>query len=148
MKDEEISFSVSEKIKSSFPIDLKEIKLFLLKIIDNYGINYRFINYYFTDDKEIKSYNITHLNHHYSTDIITFPHQYEPLEVDIIISLETVDANSKDYDSGFINELYRVIAHGILHCLGYNDSNENERKEMRLQEEICLSLHNVSRETN
>jgi rRNA maturation RNase YbeY len=57
-----------------------------------------------------------------------------------MISIDTVKSNAKEYEVPFIEELYRVIAHGVLHLLGYKDSTENEKSEMRVAENNALIL--------
>lgn len=105
------------------------------------------LNYIFTSDPVILDINIQSLGHNYYTDIITFDFSEDyavisnkALSGDIYISIDTVKANAIDYGEGFDRELHRVIAHGLLHILGYDDTNDNLLKEMRHQEELALDL--------
>ncbi|MFU8844534.1 MAG: rRNA maturation RNase YbeY, partial [Bacteroidales bacterium] len=59
---------------------------------------------------------------------------------DIFISVERVQENSIQFQSGFNNELCRVMIHGILHLCGYKDSMKSEKTVMRLKEDYYLSL--------
>jgi rRNA maturation RNase YbeY len=62
------------------------------------------------------------------------------IEGDIFISIERVRENAASFGVPFESELRRVMAHGLLHLLGYNDYNDEEEAEMRQEEDFCLSL--------
>ena len=101
------------------------------------------INYIFCSDKFLHRINKEYLKHDTYTDIITFDQSEEPekIEGDIYISVERVEENSALYHVPFQNELNRVMAHGILHLLGFNDKTKNEKEKMRrLEEEMLDSL--------
>jgi len=99
------------------------------------------INFYFTDDTEILEINKKYLAHNYYTDIITFNYCTEnSISGDIVISVDTVKTNAKDYNVTFENELHRVIVHGILHLLGFDDSTEEQKKEIREKENWALKI--------
>ncbi len=100
------------------------------------------IHYLLTTDEDLLDFNRTHLNHDTYTDIITFPSS-ENLEIisgDIIISLDRVDDNAKKFAQNFEQELSRVLVHGVLHLIGYEDHSKAEKKEMRSKEDYYLSL--------
>ena len=97
------------------------------------------ISYLFCDDEKILEVNQQYLNHDFYTDIITFDYSEENMiSGDIIISLQTVESNSQMYNTTFLEELHRVIIHGILHLSGLNDSTEEEEKVMRDAENSAL----------
>ena len=99
------------------------------------------ISYLFCDDEKILEVNQQYLNHDFYTDIITFDYSEEnTISGDIIISLQTVESNSQMYNTRFIEELHRVIIHGILHLSGLNDSTEEEEKVMRDAESNALKI--------
>ena len=99
------------------------------------------ISYLFCDDEKILEVNQQYLNHDFYTDIITFDYSEENMiSGDIIISLQTVESNSQMYNTGFLEELHRVIIHGILHLSGLNDSTEEEEKVMRDAENSALKI--------
>ena len=88
------------------------------------------------------------LGHDYYTDIITFDtSEYDPFHIskgkisaDIIISLDTVLANSQEYGSTFTEELYRVMSHGLFHLIGYDDHTPEDIAVMRSKEDYYLSV--------
>ena len=94
----------------------------------------------FCSDKYLLNINVNYLNHNYYTDIITFNYvEGETISGDLFISIDRIKENSKEFNTTFIKELYRVIFHGILHLIGFNDKTEEEQKIMRGKEDLYLS---------
>ncbi len=112
------------------------------KIFSKNNAHYKVINYIFCDDEYLLDVNRQYLNHDYYTDIISFPYAEhpQPVEGDIFISIERVKENSEENQTPFENELKRVMAHGILHFLGYKDKSEEEQHIMRAKEEEMITL--------
>lgn len=100
------------------------------------------IQYVFSDDHYLRNINKTFLSHDYFTDIITFQTSDNDNVVsgEIYISLDRVDENAKTHSVSLINELSRVMVHGILHLIGYNDLSESEKMVMRSKEDYYLHL--------
>lgn len=100
------------------------------------------LNYIFCSDKYLHEININYLEHDTYTDIITFDNSDEEgvIAGDIFISIDRVKENAENLATGFENELHRVIAHGLLHLLGYDDKSEELRAEMRKTEDEALLL--------
>lgn len=98
------------------------------------------LNFLIVDDKRMIHFNKTYLNHNYPTDIITFnTSENKKISGDIIISLERVEENAKEYKVELEEELWRVMAHGLLHLLGYNDKRKEEKEKMRKKENYYLN---------
>lgn len=99
------------------------------------------ISYIFCSDNYLHKINLEHLNHDTYTDIITFNYcEDNTLNSDIFISIDRVKDNAKTYKVDFINELHRVIIHGVLHLIGYNDKSDDEQEIMTSKEDFYLSL--------
>lgn len=100
------------------------------------------INYIFTSDKYLLEINKHYLNHDTLTDIITFDQSSKKnlIEADIYISIERVKENSETLNIAFIDELHRVMIHGVLHLLGLKDKTDADKKEMRKKENHYLAL--------
>ena len=80
------------------------------------------------------------LKHNYYTDIITFNYcEKDTVSGDLYISADRVKENAGNFASTFMEELYRVIFHGVLHLIGYNDKTKEEQVEMRQKENFYLS---------
>ena len=88
------------------------------------------------------SINEKYLKHNTLTDIITFNQSTDQnlIEADIFISIERIRENSKKLNIPFKEELHRVMIHGVLHLLGFNDKIDPEKKEMRKKENHYLAL--------
>ena len=100
------------------------------------------LNYVFCSDEHLLNINQQYLNHDYYTDIITFDHSEEEgkIEGDIFISIDRVADNATALELPFEEELQRVLAHGLLHLLGFGDKSDSEKKVMREKEDACISL--------
>lgn len=100
------------------------------------------LNFIFCSDKYLLNINTSYLNHNTFTDIITFDLSEDNQSVsgDIFISIERVKENAKTFKITFQKELHRVLIHGILHLLGYEDKTPAQENEMRSKEDYYLSL--------
>ena len=105
------------------------------------------LNYIFCSDEYLKQINTEYLGHKTYTDIVTF--NFNPskgkIEGEIYISVDRVRDNSKTFKSDFQTEMHRVIIHGVLHLIGFNDKNKREKTLMREKEDTYLSLLNLSK---
>ena len=82
-----------------------------------------------------------YLQHDYFTDIITFDYcEKNILSGDLFISIDSVRENAVYYGTDFNEELNRVMVHGILHLIGYDDHSEEEISQMRAKENYYLEL--------
>ena len=135
--NEDIKFNLTQK---------KLLKSWIKQVIANENKICDSINFIFTSDKFLLEINKKLLSHNYFTDIVTFNYCTDNLiSGDIYISLETVKNNSISFNVSMIEELYRVMVHGVLHLIGYNDSNELEKSRMREKEDFYLDrLKNLS----
>ena len=101
------------------------------------------INIIFCSDNYILDVNVKYLGHDYFTDIITFDYcEKDILSGDLFISIDTVRDNAEFYKTEFNDELNRVIVHGLLHLIGYDDHTPEEQKIMREKENYYLELRN------
>ena len=98
------------------------------------------IVFVFCNDKYMLEKNIKFLNHDTLTDVITFDYcKGEIISGDIIISIDRVKENATIFNVSFSNELERVMAHGLLHLLGYKDKNKKDALIMRKKENFYIS---------
>ncbi|MFI3321235.1 MAG: rRNA maturation RNase YbeY [Rikenellaceae bacterium] len=117
----------------------RKIASFLKSIIVEAGCKVGDISVVFCSDEQILETNRTYLQHDYFTDIITFDYcEGGVVSGDLIISIDTVKNNSETFNVSFIDELHRVIIHGVLHLLGQGDKSKNDAKEMRRKEDLNL----------
>lgn len=104
------------------------------------------VNLIFCSDDYLLKVNQQYLDHDYYTDIITFDYcEQSAVNGDLFISIDRVRDNAKIENVTFERELFRVVVHGVLHLLGYNDKSSEDKLEMTKMEDKWLS--HVSRET-
>ena len=97
------------------------------------------LNYIFCSDEYLLERNIKYLNHDTLTDIITFDYcEEEIINSDIMISIDRVKENSSIFENSFSDELHRVMIHGVLHLIGYDDKTKKEKQTMRNKEDFYL----------
>ncbi len=128
---------------SSFILKKKSIlRNWISEIIRLNNKKAKAINYIFTSDNQLHTINQSYLNHDSLTDIITFDISIDPqlIETDIYISVDRVRDNATRLNISFNEELHRVMVHGVLHILGYNDKSSIEKREMRKKENHYLAL--------
>ena len=130
---EDLSFELKQK---------KKIRSWLNTIASKYEADIEQLNYIYCSDNYLLEVNKTYLNHDYYTDIITFDQSdgEGPIEADIFISIDRVKDNASTSSSSWMSELHRVMAHGLLHLLGFDDKTDEQKQIMRKTEDDCLSL--------
>lgn len=112
----------------------------LSEVISQEGCEEGEISFVFCDDPYLLALNQEFLNHDTLTDIITFDNSLgKQLHGEIYISTERVRENAEIFAVPFLEELSRVLVHGILHLCGYKDKTEDQEKEMRGKENYYLS---------
>lgn len=97
------------------------------------------LSYVFCSDEYLLQMNKEHLNHDYYTDIITFNYNLDfSLSGDMFISYDRIIDNADTLGVSIFDELCRVMIHGVLHLIGYNDKTDKGQLEMTRLEEECL----------
>lgn len=136
----------SEKIRFKLS-NSKKTASWIKSVIKNEKCVLNSLNYIFCSDEYLKEINAQYLGHNTYTDIVTF--NYNPskgeLEGEIYISVDRVRDNAKTFKSDFQSEMHRVIIHGVLHLIGFNDKSKREKAVMREKEDTYLSLLNLSK---
>lgn len=129
----------------SFSLDnQKSIENWILLSISTEDKSVGEITYIFCSDDYLYQMNLEHLNHDTYTDIITFNYcENSIISGDIFISIDRVKENANTFNTTFQNELHRVIIHGILHLVGFNDKTIEDKALMRSKEDFYLSLLSI-----
>lgn len=123
--------------------DKPELKQFLVSIFENENVQFKSVSYIFCKDDYLLSLNQRFLNHDTLTDILTFTLSGKATLIisEIYISIERVKENALSLNSGYQQELYRVMIHGILHLCGYSDHTPRQKSLMRKREDFYLSQY-------
>ena len=99
--------------------------------------------------EELLRINREFLNHNYHTDIISFDYtKSKIIEADFYLSMWAIKNSAKKESQSTEKETLRVIIHGILHCMGYNDKTSEQVKIMRNKEEEFISLFHVKQNSH
>ena len=121
-----------------------KVSKWLTRAVKKEGFSVGEVVYAFFNDDDLKALNSKHLNHDYFTDVISFnDSKGTVLNGNIAISIDRVRENAERYKTSFNNELLRVMVHGLLHFMGYNDSSEKETQQMRDKEDDNLKTFHV-----
>ena len=114
-----------------------------------YGVTIQQLHYSFVSKERMLKLNQTHLDHDTHTDIITFDYgDCTSISAEIYISSDQCEENAHTFNVSIENEILRLISHGFLHCIGYNDKNEEEKNQMREEENHCIELFHVKHREN
>jgi rRNA maturation RNase YbeY len=113
----------------------------LKKVAGQEGKRIGQISVIFCSDPYLLDINRKYLGHDYYTDIITFDYcEGDLLNGDLFISIDTVRDNAAFYGASFEEELHRVIVHGLLHLIGYDDHSDADTAAMRAAENRALAI--------
>lgn len=130
------------KDTESESIDKERYRRLIEYIINKEGYKKGKISVIITSDIALQKINKEFLGKEYFTDIVVFGNSFKnTVSGEVYISIDRIRENSIKYSGGeFTSELKRVIIHGILHLLGYDDKKEDERENMLNREELYLKI--------
>ena len=137
--------SIDFVYNTDFELSNKEqVSDWVLRVINAKGYKLGNLVYAFFNDEDLKDLNIRFLKHDYYTDVISFDETAnQVVSGNIAISVDRVKENSTQIGVDFEEEMHRVMIHGVLHFIGFNDKTSSEKKEIREQEAIALSMFHV-----
>ena len=126
--------------------DTKPVIQKLIDFASKEGFKIDKLEYNFVDSEKMYSLNKDFLNHDTDTDIITFDYsKSKTIIAEVFVSNEMMIKNASENMQSIENELFRLLSHGLLHCMGYKDNTLEEKAIMRKKEEEFIFA--VSRET-
>ena len=103
------------------------------------------LNIVFIDDNRMLDLNTSYLRHRYPTDVISFSfadNGKKKIEGEVYINIDQAKRQSEEYSVSMSNELQRLVAHGVLHLLGYDDATKRQRAAMTKREDFYLQEMN------
>ncbi|MEZ8003209.1 MAG: rRNA maturation RNase YbeY [Patiriisocius sp.] len=125
--------------------DTKALSHWISEIILHENHELGDLTYVFCDDDFLHKLNLQFLNHDTLTDIISFDNSLgKQIHGEIYISVERVKENAGTYQVAFLEELHRVIIHGVLHFCGYKDKTKKQQETMSCKENEALDLRTFS----
>jgi len=137
--------SIDFVYNTDFELSNKEqVSDWVLRVINSKGYKLGNLVYAFFNDEDLKDLNVRFLRHDYYTDVISFDESSDQVvSGNIAISVDRVKENATQIGVDFEEELHRVMIHGVLHFIGFNDKTSSEKKEIREQEALALSMFHV-----
>ena len=137
--------SIDFVYNTDFELSNKEqVSDWVLRVINSKGYKLGNLVYAFFNDEDLKDLNIRFLKHDYYTDVISFDESSDQVvSGNIAISVDRVKENATQIGVDFEEEMHRVMIHGVLHFIGFNDKTSSEKKEIREQEALALSMFHV-----
>ena len=137
-----------QNLQKKIPINPRSIKEAALGVFSAEAIKKSAdVTICFVNDKKIKEFNVRYLAKNRPTDVIAFDitsaDAPNNIFADIVISTDTATANSRIFKTSPLYEIYMYVVHGILHLLGYDDKNEEQRLRMEKRTKILLNKLNI-----
>ena len=131
-----------EGVKKPKDFKVKSFRAWVKIIEEHYPITIKDLSYIFIDDEQLLEINQKFLQHDTYTDIITFDlsETKDNISGEIYISLDRIKENAVKFNVLVLDELLRVVAHGLLHLIGFNDKTKKQKDIMTEQENICIEL--------
>ena len=126
------------------PIEPQKVRDWISQVAENYGKRVGELYYYFCSDEKLLEINRERLGHDFYTDIVTFPLTdcETVLSSEFCISIDRIQENAVTFGRSYESELHRVIIHGVLHLIGFDDHSEEDEQIMREKEEEVLEMRN------
>ena len=135
-----ISFHIESVSKPR--LKYRIVSIWLKQVVLKYGCITGDLTYIFCSDEYLKDINSKYLGHDYYTDIVTFDYnEGKIVSGDMFISVNRVKENSELFKCDLNEEFLRVMVHGLLHLIGYNDGSDLERGTMRKLENECIFMY-------
>ena len=127
---------------SEHSINKKNLKIYCKDVLNYNGYNSYSISLIFVEQDELKEMKNKYFKKNVYTDVIAFNlnEDNEELDGELYLSLKTIENNATLYNDSLENEIKRVVAHGLLHLIGYEDNNIARKKEMTKIEDNCIKL--------
>lgn len=118
------------------PVKISKLgtKMFLITLANELKISLSKIALNFINSERMIEINSKFLNHNYDTDIITFVYNNDPFEIEIFISIDQALLNANKFKVDINSEILRLIIHGFLHSVGYDDGDKNSKRKMKMME--------------
>jgi probable rRNA maturation factor len=127
-------------------INKMEVHNLISYLRKEFNLTISFLSISFINSAELLDINKGYLNHDYETDVITFNYSKELKDIDgkILISFEEAKYNSKKFNVSYGEELCRLVIHGMLHLLNFDDKDRKRKKIMKQEEKKLINRYNFT----
>jgi len=127
-------------------ISKKSVHKLVLLLKNEFDLKISFLSISFISSKKLREVNEYFLNHNYDTDILTFNYSKKQKEIDgeILISFEEARHNAKKFNVNYGKELTRLVIHGVLHLLNFDDTDSSSKKIMKKEENKLINKFNFA----
>ena len=135
------------QVYSEYPaINKRAVHSLISALRLEFNLNISFLSISFINSTELRAVNEKYLNHDFNTDVITFNYSKRVKEIDgeILISFEEARRNAKKYNTKYSKEISRLIIHGVLHLLNYDDNNKKNKANMKQMENKLINRYNFT----
>ena len=106
------------------------------RVLSSAGVKEARVSVVFVGSRYCKMINRRYLGHNSVTDVISFPlGQGRLFEGEIYVNLDRAATQARQYRVGFNNEVARLVIHGTLHLVGYDDGTEEKAGVMKAVED-------------
>ncbi len=129
----EIDIFVSDEVAEIFPLDTGHLKEYAVRVLESSGVLECDVNIVFTDDVNMTALNKKFKTRDGSTDVLSFRLSEEnsaDIEGEVYVSLERAKEQSVEYDVPYIEEVVRLVTHGLLHLTGRTHDSDEKHKAM------------------
>ena len=137
------SYHIFNESGIHIPFDEEQLVRVIHYIQNHESCHFVTVEVVFVKDQDILQINRTYLNHNDITDIITFPwHDESSLPEGTLYCCATqIQRQSEEYEVPFKTEILRIVIHGLLHLVGYDDQTEEQRRQMHILENKYITLY-------
>jgi rRNA maturation RNase YbeY len=130
-----------EEDRKAYGFNRTVVKKWLDEVVKLEGKKTGKINYVFCSDDYLVGVNMEFLKRDYFTDVISFDYSIKnEVSGDILISVDRVGENAKNIGVSDIEEMKRIMVHGLLHLIGYDDGTDETKAIMSAREDLYLGL--------
>ena len=127
-------------------INKRAIHKLISSLMEEFNLTISFLSISFINSARLRDVNKEYLKHDYETDVITFNYSKKIKEIDgeILISFEEADRNANKYKVTYGKELCRLVIHGMLHLLNFDDKDTKSKKIMKQMENELINRYNFA----
>jgi len=127
-------------------INKRAVHSLISSLKKEFKVTLSFLSISFINTTELREINRVYMKHNYETDVITFNYSKKLKDIDgeILISYEEAKYNAKKFNVSYGKELCRLVIHGMLHLLNFDDKDGKSKKIMKQEENKLINKFNFT----